>query len=100
MSNQENSQTMIDLARVSKSYPPDVQALADISMRIRKGQMVFLTGMSGAGKTTLLRLLCGIEYPDKGYIEIAGKDLSKISGATMQSLRRRIGVAYQDFKLL
>jgi len=100
MGNEENSRTMIDLARVSKNYPPDVQALSDISMRIRKGQMVFLTGMSGAGKTTLLRLLCGIEYPDKGYIEIAGQDLSKISGSEMQSLRRRIGVAYQDFKLL
>ncbi len=100
MSNEEKSRTMIDLARVSKSYPPDVQALTDISMRIRQGRMVFLTGMSGAGKTTLLRLLCGIETPDKGYIEIAGRDISKISGSEMQSLRRRIGVAYQNFKLL
>lgn len=99
-SNKETKQTMIDLARVSKNYPPDVHALDDISMRIRKGQMVFLTGMSGAGKTTLLRLLCGIEAPDKGYIEIAGQDISKISGSAMQSLRRRIGVAYQNFKLL
>lgn len=100
MSNEEKSQAMIDLARVSKTYPPDVYALADISLRIRKGAMVFLTGMSGAGKTTLLRLLCGIDSPDKGYVEIAGQDISKISGAEMQRLRRRIGVAYQDFKLL
>jgi cell division transport system ATP-binding protein len=100
MTGKENSLTMIDLARVSKTYPPDISALADVSLRIRRGEMVFLTGMSGAGKTTLLRLLCGIDSPDKGYIEIAGCDLGRISGAEMQHLRRRIGVAYQDFKLL
>lgn len=100
MIGEEKRLTMIDLARVSKTYPPDIHALADVSLRIRRGELVFLTGMSGAGKTTLLRMLCGIDSPDKGYIEIAGCDLSRISGAEMQQLRRRIGVAYQDFKLL
>lgn len=100
MSGEEKKLTMIDLARVSKTFPPDVHALADVSLRIRRGEMIFLTGQSGAGKTTLLRLLCGIDSPDKGYIEIAGYDLSRIAGGEMQKLRRRIGVAYQDFKLL
>jgi cell division transport system ATP-binding protein len=100
MSGEEKRLTMIDLARVSKTFPPDVHALADVSLRIRRGEMIFLTGQSGAGKTTLLRLLCGIDRPDKGYIEIAGHDLSRIADADMQRLRRRIGVAYQDFKLL
>ena len=91
---------MIDLIRVSKVFPPDIQALADISLRVEKGDICYLTGMSGAGKTTLLRMLCGIDTPNRGYIEVAGKELSKLSGAEMQALRRSIGVAYQDFKLL
>ncbi|MCI5210916.1 MAG: cell division ATP-binding protein FtsE [Candidatus Electrothrix sp. ATG2] len=91
---------MIDLIRVSKVYPPDIQALADISLRINKGEICYLTGMSGAGKTTLLRMLCGVDTPDRGYIEVAGKELNKLSGSEMQALRRTIGVAYQDFKLL
>jgi cell division transport system ATP-binding protein len=100
MSTEEKRQTMIDLARVSKTFPPDTHALDDVSLRIRQGEMIFLTGQSGAGKTTLLRLLCAIDCPDKGYIEIAGQDLSRASDAELQNLRRRIGVAYQDFKLL
>ncbi len=97
---EENREAMVDLTRVSKTYPPNVQALVDISLRVNQGETLYLIGMSGAGKTTLLRLMCGIDYPSKGYIEIAGQDLSKISSAGMQKLRRQIGVAYQDFKLL
>ncbi|MCI5148473.1 MAG: cell division ATP-binding protein FtsE [Candidatus Electrothrix sp. MAN1_4] len=91
---------MIDLIRVNKLYPPDVRALADISLRVEKGEICYLTGTSGAGKTTLLRMLCGIDTPDRGYIEVAGKELNKLSGSEIQALRRSIGVAYQDFKLL
>ncbi|RWX52316.1 cell division transport system ATP-binding protein [Candidatus Electrothrix marina] len=100
MMTEEDGQAMIELIRVSKVYPPDIQALADISLRINKGEICYLTGMSGAGKTTLLRMLCGIDTPDRGYIEVAGKELNKLTGAQMQELRRSIGVAYQDFKLL
>ena len=100
MITEENEQAMIELIRVSKVYPPDIQALTDISLRVNKGEICYLTGMSGAGKTTLLRMLCGIDTPDRGYIEVAGKELNKLSGAEMQALRRSIGVAYQDFKLL
>ncbi len=91
---------MVDLTRVSKSYPPDVVALDDISLRVRAGEMLFLTGKSGAGKTTLLRLVSGIEKPSKGFIEVDGMDLGKTSRSKIQRLRRRIGVAYQNFKLL
>lgn len=100
MPNENDGQAMIDLIRVSKMYPPDVQALTDISLRVNQGEICYLTGASGAGKTTLLRLLCGIDSPDRGYIEVDGRELSKISRAELQTLRRRIGVAYQDFKLL
>jgi cell division transport system ATP-binding protein len=97
---QTSSPVMVDLTRVTKSYPPDVLALDDISLQVRAGEMLFLTGRSGAGKTTLLRLISAIEKPTKGFIEVAGMDLSKTSRGKIQKLRRRIGVAYQNFKLL
>ncbi|HEB50510.1 MAG TPA: cell division ATP-binding protein FtsE [Desulfobulbus sp.] len=93
-------EVMVDLIKVSKTYPPSVHALVDVSLSVRRGEMLFLTGMSGAGKTTLLRLLCRSETPDKGLVEVAGMDLDRISGSALQRLRRRIGMAYQDFKLL
>lgn len=91
---------MIDLIKVSKTYPPDVQALTDISLTIRRGEIVFLTGMSGAGKTTLLRLISRMEKPSKGMLDVAGFDLAKLPPGKLHLLRRRIGMAYQDFKLL
>ena len=91
---------MIDLVKVSKTYLPDIQALADVSLSIRKGEIVFLTGKSGAGKSTLLRLFTRMERPTKGMVEILGHDLNLISEAKLQKLRRTIGFAFQDFKLL
>ncbi|HEB69682.1 MAG TPA: cell division ATP-binding protein FtsE [Desulfobulbus sp.] len=91
---------MVELIKVGKVYPPDVEALTEISLSVSPGEMLFLTGKSGAGKTTLLRLLCRIEQPDKGLVEIDGMELGKLSRHKVQQLRRRIGMAYQDFKLL
>lgn len=91
---------MVDLVKVSKTYLPDIHALADVSLSVNKGEVLFLTGKSGAGKTTLLRLLSRIEKPTKGVVEVAGMDLEKLSRGKLQKLRRNIGVAYQDFKLL
>ena len=95
-----NSRVMVELIKVGKSYPPDVQALNGISMTIKQGEMVFLTGRSGSGKTTLLRLLCRMERADRGLVEVDGSDLGSMTSAQLQQLRRRIGMAYQDFKLL
>jgi len=91
---------IIEIVRATKIYPPDVVALEDISLSVPYGEMLFLTGMSGAGKTTLLKLICGIEHPDKGLVEVAGKDLNRIKGNEIPKLRQQIGMAYQDFKLL
>ena len=91
---------MLDLVKVSKTYLPDIQALVDISLSVRRGEIVFLTGKSGAGKSTLLRLFTRMEKPTKGVIEVAGHDLNRISEARLQKLRRSIGFAFQDFKLL
>ncbi len=100
MTDQPPSDTMIELLKVSKTYPPDIHALVDISLSIPSGAMIFLTGASGAGKTTLLRLLSRIEQPTRGVVEVAGKDLGTLSLREIQRLRQQIGVAYQDFKLL
>jgi len=100
MDTQPANKSIVEIVRATKIYPPDVVALEDISLSITYGEMVFLTGMSGAGKTTLLKLICGIEHPDKGMVEVAGKDLNRIKGAEIPRLRQQIGMAYQDFKLL
>lgn len=94
------TESMVELVRVTKTYPQDVVALAEVSLSVAKGEMIFLTGMSGAGKTTLMKLICGIEHPDKGLVEVAGKDLQQIKPREIPYLRQRIGMAYQDFKLL
>jgi len=91
---------MVEIVRATKIYPPDVVALEDISLSVPSGEMLFLTGMSGAGKTTLLKLICGMEHPDKGLIEVAGKDLNRLKYKDVPKLRQQIGMAYQDFKLL
>ena len=90
---------MIQLFHVSKNFGANV-ALKDISLRIRKGEYVFVTGPSGAGKTTLLRLLFGAERPTEGQILIDRINLNRISRLNLDLLRRRIGFVFQDFKLL
>jgi cell division transport system ATP-binding protein len=90
---------MIQLFHVSKNFGGNV-ALKDISLRIRKGEYVFITGPSGAGKTTLLRLLFGAERPTEGQILIDRINLNRISRLNLDLLRRRIGFVFQDFKLL
>ena len=90
---------MIQLFHVSKNFGANA-ALKDISLRIRKGEYVFVTGPSGAGKTTLLRLLFGAERPTEGQILIDRINLNRISRLNLDLLRRRIGFVFQDFKLL
>ena len=91
---------IIEFTKVSKIYPPDVIALRDITFSVRSGEMLYLTGMSGSGKTTLLKLICAIERPTRGVVEVAGHDLAAVKPAEMQAIRQHIGMAYQDFRLL
>jgi cell division transport system ATP-binding protein len=90
----------VELIKVTKVYPPDVVALQEVSLSVVRGEMLFLTGMSGAGKTTMLKLMCNIEAPTSGVVEVAGRDLSRVRPAGIQKMRQKIGVAYQDFRLL
>jgi len=90
---------MIQLFNVSKHFGQNI-AVADINLRIRQGEFVFVTGPSGAGKTTLLRLIFGAQRPSDGAILISGINLSRIRRAKLDLMRRRIGFVFQDFKLL
>jgi cell division transport system ATP-binding protein len=91
---------MIQLHNVSVSFQKDATALSDITLKIEKGEFVFITGPSGAGKTTLLRLLYGALQPNRGQVLIDGQNLSRMTSSQVPLLRRSIGVVFQDFKLL
>jgi cell division transport system ATP-binding protein len=91
---------MIQMYHVDMRYPGETYGLRDVSLSVERGEFVFLTGPSGAGKTTLLRLLFGAEHPSRGQIVVAGRNVSRLSPASIPELRRQIGVIFQDFKLL
>ena len=100
MTSKRIESTIVEFVKVAKIYPPDIVALNGITFSLKKGTMLFLTGMSGAGKTTLLKLICAIEQPTSGLVEVTNRDMAKIHPKVLQKIRRKIGVAYQDFKLL
>ena len=81
-------------------YSRGVYALRELSLRIDKGEFVFLTGPSGAGKSTLLRLLLRQEIPTEGRLVVGNRDLARLSLRQVQAYRRSIGFVFQDFKLL
>ncbi len=85
---------------VSKSYSAGSFALHDVSLEVNRGEFVFLTGPSGAGKTTLLKLLFAAEQPSEGQILVLGRNIARLGERAVPGLRRRIGVVFQDFKLL
>jgi cell division transport system ATP-binding protein len=91
---------VIQLFHVDKAYPGDAPVLDDITLRIEKGEFVWLTGPSGAGKSTLLKLLFCAETPTSGQILVGGRNIVRLSQHGIPYLRRNIGVVFQDFKLL
>lgn len=91
---------MINFSHTYKTYPGPTHALSNINLKIDKGEFVFLTGPSGAGKTTLFRLLSAFDKPTSGQVEVAGFNLTRMKDKEVPFLRRKIGVVYQDFRLL
>jgi cell division transport system ATP-binding protein len=91
---------MIEARNLSKIYGRGVYALRDLSLRVEKGEFVFLTGPSGAGKSTLLRLLLRQDTPTEGELIVGGRNLAALSPRQVQSYRRSLGFVFQDFKLL
>ena len=92
---------MILLDRVTKIYPGDKRpALDDVSLHIEPNDFVFLVGKSGAGKSTLIKMITKEENPSSGKIVIGGIDLDYVKRRHIPHYRRRLGVVFQDFKLL
>jgi len=98
--NETRASVMIHLHGVSKIYPPDQAALRGIDLQVAEGDFLFIAGASGAGKSTLLKLLFGAERCSNGEVLVGQRNLSSIGREGIASLRREIGVIFQDYKLL
>lgn len=91
---------MIRMYGVYKRYPNGAIALSDINLTIEKGEFVFIVGASGAGKSTILKLINREAVPTRGQILVGGKNIVRMPAWEVPYLRRKIGVVFQDFKLL
>ena len=90
---------MIKFSHVTKEYPKGA-ALTDVSFHVPKGEFCFLTGHSGAGKTTALKLIYLADQPTSGDVRVSGFSSSRIAPRDVPRLRRRLGIVFQDFRLL
>lgn len=91
---------LIRVDNVQKTYKNGVVALYDFNLSIQKGEFVFVIGASGSGKSTLIKMLYREEKPDKGSIYIGGINVARLKNRKVYILRRKLGVVFQDFKLL
>ena len=90
----------IEINNCYKVYKNGVTALADVSISIDKGEFVFITGASGCGKSSLVKLLYREEKPTKGQVMVGGINVAKLYNSRVYKLRRKLGIVFQDFKLL
>ncbi|MGA3157155.1 MAG: cell division ATP-binding protein FtsE [Steroidobacteraceae bacterium] len=91
---------MISFERVAKRYPNGREALSAVTLRVAPGEMVFLTGRSGAGKSTVLKLIALLERPTRGQLIVNGENTAKLAARRIPAFRRRVGVVFQDHRLL
>ena len=91
---------MIEFSDVSLAYEGGAPVLRDVNCRIEKGSFQFLTGPSGAGKTSLMRLMFASILPTQGRLTLFGQDAARLDHGRLPALRRRIGIVFQDFRLL
>jgi len=95
-----DAQTVISMIDVGMTYPNGKVALADVNVTIPAGDFVFLVGPSGAGKSTFIRLLIREQLATSGRVSVDGRDLARMRRGQVPKLRRRIGIVFQDFRLL
>jgi len=91
---------VIKFVGVTKEYPKTGAALKDVSFHIAKGEFCFVTGHSGAGKTTVLKLIYLADLPTSGEVRVSGFSTSRMRPREVPRLRRRLGIVFQDFRLL
>lgn len=91
---------LVQFYNVSKIYPNGVKALDDISLKIERGEFLFLMGQSGAGKSSLIKMLFREELPTRGQIFVASRSIVRMKRGDVPKLRRNMGIVFQDFKLL
>ncbi len=90
----------VQLRDVYKSYGNNGFCLKNLNFVAKQGDFLFITGTSGAGKSTLMRLMYGAERPDKGEVRVGGQNVANLRGNRLSMLRRRLGVVFQDYKLI
>lgn len=90
----------IKFRNVEKTYKNGVNAVYDMNLEIKKGEFVFIIGASGSGKSTLIKMLYREEKPSKGEIYVGGVNVAKVKNSKVYKLRRKIGIVFQDYKLL
>jgi cell division transport system ATP-binding protein len=100
MTERRSATPIVELRRATKVYPGGHVALDRVSLRVDRGEFVFLVGPTGCGKSTLIKLLIRELEPTEGEILIAGRDIATLGRDRIPQLRRRIGTVFQDFKLL
>ncbi len=91
---------MIEFRNVSKVYNNGTEALHNINLTVEKGEFVFIVGSSGAGKSTFLKLITCEEHPNEGQVIIDGEDVSRIKKRRIPYVRRKMGLVFQDFRLI
>ena len=90
----------IDIRGVNKVYKNGVTAIYDLSLKIKKGDFVFVIGGSGSGKSTLIKMLYREEKPTSGEIMLGGLNVAKLRNSKVYKLRRKLGIVFQDYRLL
>lgn len=91
---------MIKVNNLSKTYKPNIHALRDLDFHIKPGEFVSVVGQSGSGKSTLIKMIIAEEKATKGEVLVGGWDITNIKNKEIPTLRRQLGVIFQDFKLL
>jgi cell division transport system ATP-binding protein len=96
----EGEPAMVEFERVCKAYPRAPAILRDVTLRIEAAEFVFIIGPTGTGKSTLMKLIYREELPTSGRVLVQGRDVTRMPTRQIPFLRRRVGVVFQDFKLL